>query len=394
MGRRGSTLLIALGVVIFLMLAETSLFVNGVTQSNISVRTYNRSNALHLAEAGLSQAALNLRTSSTTDDVTTAALVSGSFALNAPQSVGSNLDMVRSVGTSDVEQRQLEGVFRTDRQSVFQFALFGDQGVDMSGEMRTDSYDSRLGPYDNVVGSPTYNAGHEGDIGTNNTSFGGLDLNGSGLLIDGQLFTGPDVADPQSLVDGYNGNLITGGTDPPTNTQDVGALASTMPMVPVSVPPGVTCADNTVKAKQQVTLSATGGPLGNGTYCYHNLNIEGGATFTADGPVTIYLTGALQAVGETTVGVVSHPSRMLFYITSGGIATIAGTVGGSSRFYGVIYAPDATIAIGGEAQMFGAVVAQDIYVAGDAQVHYDVALKDFTGGPTTGSAELIAWREL
>jgi len=55
--------------------------------------------------------------------------------------------------------------------------------VTVSGSAFTDSYDSRLGPYNDSVGSPGYNADHHGDVGTNATTTGGVALSGS-IFID------------------------------------------------------------------------------------------------------------------------------------------------------------------------------------------------------------------
>ncbi len=172
-------------------------------------------------------------------------------------------------------------------------------------------------------------------------------------------------------------------------------MGEEIPMAPVIVPTGIPCPDLTIGANDVTPPhTSTGGPLGNGTYCYHNVNMEGGSQFVVSGPVNIYITGTMQAVGGTVVGKPDDPTATIFYIASGGIATIEGTVAGESQFYGAIYAPDATIAIGGDAKIFGAVLAEDIYVAGNAQIHYDEAFSDLDRGPQDAKPVLQSWREL
>lgn len=393
-GHRGFIFLASLGVIIFLTLAGSTLLVNGVAHTNQSLRTYDRDNAIHLAEAGVQQALLHLKTQGTGDDDMDETLASGRFTIEAQEPLSPTLVRVVSRGESGSEQRRVEAFIQVTAHSVFRYAVLGDDGVTMSGAMRTDSYDSRLGAYDPDPSSPAYNQSHNGDIATNSPLDGALDLSGGSLQIDGQLITGPDVDDPVAMVDGYSPSLITGGTDPPSDGQDVGSLPEEIPLEPVTIPQGMTCSDVTVQASQELPLSSTGGPLGNGIYCYNNLSIEGGATVSVSGSVKVYLTGTFQAVGDTVVGNPADPTDLVVYIANGGIATIEGTVAGSSAFYGGIYAPDATIAIGGEAQIYGAVVAGDAYIAGDALIHYDEALADMSGGPGYGTTERKAWREL
>jgi hypothetical protein len=390
----GFIFLASLGVILFLTLAGSSLLVGGVAHTNQSLRTYDRDNAVYLAEAGIQQALLHLQTQSTGDDTMGQALATGSFTVESQEPLSASLVRVVSRGQSDAEARRLEAFIRVTSHSVFQYAVLGDDGVTMSGDMRTDSYDSRLGAYDPDPSSPTYNKGHNGDIATNSSADGALDLSGGSLQIDGQLVTGPDVTDPASMVNGYSPSLITGGTDPPSDGQDVASLPEEILLEPVVVPDGIACADKTVKAHQNLTLSPTGGPLGNGTYCYQNLSVEGGATVTVTGPVRVYLTGTFVAVGETVVGNPADPTDLILYVSNGGIATIDGNVAGSSTFYGGIYAPDATIAIGGEAQIYGAIVAGDAFIAGDPRIHYDEAMADMSGGPGFGTTEVEAWNEL
>ena len=61
-GRGGFILVTTVGVVTFFTLTGGSMLLRGLWQAYASSRIHHRSNALHLAEAGVDQAALNLRT--------------------------------------------------------------------------------------------------------------------------------------------------------------------------------------------------------------------------------------------------------------------------------------------------------------------------------------------
>jgi len=392
-GSRGFVLVTTVGVLAFFTVAGSALFIRGLWEAGASQRTYHRSNALHLAEAALNQAARNLRTATAVDDVMAATLATGGFQIDPPQGLGSQLVQVTARGASQQEQRRLEAVFRLTPESLFQFALFGDQFLNIGGNVLTDSYRSSVGPYDPAPG-PGSNAGHNGDIGTNAVAPGGVAVSGS-LFIDGQVAVGYDVPDPLSVVVGYDPLFITGGTSPPSDTQDVVSQSSVFPMPPVTVPAGLPCADFTVSSDTVETLSPAGGPKGDGVYCYRDLTLQGGGTLSPSGPVTVYITGQFIARGNSVMGLASDPTQLVVLMSASGDATLEqGTLTGSTEFYGALYGPQSTLQITGNATIFGSVIAQSINVSGSAAIHYDEAMTDLTQVSNTFKTTRIAWREL
>src|SRR3989338_44617 len=197
----GFRYLLSLLFVFFLTIAGTSFLIRSVSELDVSQRFGNQSAALHVADAGVDQAARNLRTpTDLTDDVTSATLPTGVFTIDTPVSLGGDRWRVVTHGSSVNEphrKRNVEAVFQLVPQSLFQYALFGDQQISVSGNAVTDSYDSGSGPYDDDT------AGHNGDVGTNSTSLGGVAVGGS-IFVDGQVAVGPNVADPDSVVSGYD----------------------------------------------------------------------------------------------------------------------------------------------------------------------------------------------
>ncbi len=384
---RGFALIAALGVMTFLMLSGVALLTRGLWQADAGFRTEHRSSALYLAEAAVDQAARNLRTPETSDDILTAALGTGTFQIEEQTPVASLRYRVTARGVSQQQQRRLEVILLLTPQSAFQFALFGSQNVTVSGNAITDSYDSRKGPYhDEDPESPAYNAGPDGDVGTNGVSAGGITVSGS-IFVDGQLAVGPEVPDPASVVTGYDPAFITGGTTPPSDTQDVVSQETLFSMPSVSVPEGLACPDYTVAGNTTTTLSP-------GTYCYHDLAIQGNATLTASGSVTIYLTGSLTASGNSVVGAVDNPRTMTVLMASTSEAILEeGQITGSNKFYGSLYGPKATLTISGNAEVFGSVIAKSINVSGSAAIHRDLALSDTTNVTNTYTVARRAWRE-
>lgn len=391
--RGGFILITTVGLMLAFLVSGAAFLTRGIWQAKAGHRAYHRASALHLAEAGLDQAARNLRTETATDDMMTDTLQTGAFLIDPPQPLGNLLYRVLSHGTSQQEERRVEAVLRLIPESIFQFALFGNQGLNVSGNALTDSYDSSLGPYNPNPG-PGYNAGHNGDIGTNGDDPGDVNVGGS-IFVDGQVAVGYAATDPVSVVTGYDPLFITGGTSPPSDTQDVVTQTSTFPMSPVTVPAGVPCSDFTVGGNTTETLSPTGGVNGDGVYCFQNLTLQGGGTLTSTGPVTVYITGQFVAKGNSLMGVPSDPTDLLVLMTPTGGATIEqGTMTGTTGFYGALYGPNSTINITGNAEIFGSVIAQTINVTGSATIHYDEALSETTNITNTFRTVRMAWREL
>ena len=156
----------------------------------------------------------------------------------------------------------------------------------------------------------------------------------------------------------------------------------------VTVPDGLTCTDQTVGGSETVTLAA-------GTYCYRNLTIQGNGTLTASGSVTVYLTGELTAQGNSSVGVPTDPTEMVFLMTSTSEATIEqGEITGSNLFYGAIYGPQATINITGNAEVYGAIIADRVNLSGSAEIHYDEAVNTITEVSNLYQTSVVYWQEL
>jgi hypothetical protein len=390
---RGVALIMVLGIMTFLTAMQLQMVVRGIWQARAGARTYDRSNALYLAESALKQASVNLRTSETPDDINADALTTGSFEVGLPVLVEANLYKVVGRGISAQEQRELEATIQLTPKSIFQFALFGDEGVRVTGSTITDGYDSSQGPYNDEEG-PDYNKTRNGDIGTNSSVLQGVYMGGS-VFVDGQVAVGYDADDPYSVVSGYDPNFITGGTDPPSDYQDVVSQTESFPMPEVIVPGGLTCSDSVVSSNDTVVLEPNGGPLGNGTYCYRNLTLQGGGTLTASGNVNIYITGVLTAQGNSMMGVPDDPGQFLVQVAWTGDASLEpGLLTGTTGFYGALYAPESTIDITGNAEIFGSIIAKRVNVTGSAAVHYDESLSDLTDITNKFDTEQISWREL
>jgi hypothetical protein len=329
--------------------------------------------AFHLAEASMDATLVNFQGGQLTDLVLSTMADGSYWATVHP--AGTFEYFINGHGLQGADQRDVEAVVRLTPRSVFQFGLFGGNQVIVSGQAITDSFDSSLGAYDPA----TAQAG--GDVGTNAVTPGGITISGS-IAINGQIAVGPGVADPDSVV------VISGGTALITGNPPVESQSTTMALPPVTVPEGLTCGDMVVSGQTTLLL-----PSGLGSHCFHDLTVSGGGMLTADGPVKVYVTGAFTASGDTVIGIPSDPTAMLLFLVSSEQATFEGSLTGSTKFYGGMYAPSATIEVTGNAQVFGSVVARAVNVSGDAQVHYDHALGTLAEPVGLYDTEILSWRE-
>lgn len=372
---RGFVLIFSFGLMVFLTILGFASLSRTVHEEQMGRWSAGLNRAVALAEASIDASIKKLRVGDFTD-LPTLSMAEGTYWAQISPTGGPLHFLITGHGLYESAPSNLEAVTQLVQTSVFQFALFGSQQVVVSGDVMTDSYDSRSASYD-----PS-NAGSDGDIGTNSIGAGGIDIQGN-LLINGQLAVGPDVADPNSVV------TISGGSATITANPPVVSLSAAMPMPDVIVPAGMTCNNLTVNGGAPKTLSSAVG-----TYCFHNLKLNGGAILTADGPVTVYITGQFSAGGNTTVGISSAPSQFVMLLASSQTVTIESSLTGTTQFYGGLYAPTATIKIDGNAQVFGSVVSKTVDAPGNVQIHYDEALSDLAGPTGFYKVRLLSWREL
>jgi len=373
--KQGSVLIVALLFVMILAGWVAHDLSQSATEARAATLYNTSSRAFQLAEAGLDQAIVNLQTISGTDDIYTGSLGTGSFSIQEPMTVLSPLLYEASVvGTSNGVQRSLQAVLQVEPQSIFQYAVFGDINVTVSGDVRIDSYDSRNGPYDVLT-----NANGNGNIGTNSTTADAIKLSGN-IHIDGQLSLGPGVAQPETVVEGFESYMVT--AEPPV----ISGPEMTLPEV--SVPEGLSCIDLSLSGQTTHTLSSPG------VYCYNALSVGGGAVLTSDGPVVVYLKDSLSFSGESVIGVTTDPSQFTFLIAPDSSVDISpGAVSGSANIYAAMYGPNASFSISGDVHLYGSIVGRDATISGNVQFHYDEALADNNMLSAEAKVKLLSWQD-
>lgn len=247
--------------------------------------------------------------------------------------------------------------------SLFDFAVFADESMQINGNPVIDSYDSRNGAYGNG------NTGANGDIGTNSTLSSTVNLIGN-AEVNGDAEVGPG-ADPGSVV----------SIGPNASLNGNAAAASGLKDYPMPVTNAVSQGALSIAGKKTTTLAG-------GVYRYSSLSITGQGQLKALGPVEIYVDGPVQIAGNGIATQSNLPPNMIIYVTTSDEVKLAG----NGNFYGAIYAPQSHVKNVGNGELFGAVVSNTYQQSGNGSVHYDEALSD-AGANSPSGVSMKSWQE-
>lgn len=373
----------------YLLLSVLSVFSLALfSRSNVFLRATERNQnkivAFNLAEAGLDTAIAALRANPAyagtggyvpmqTNTVqggyqvtvtTPAQTPTGQPNVNAAirQITATGFSPTNTVTDRAYETRTITGYMNVAPPSLFDYAVFADEEIDITGGARLDSYDTRV--------NPVYNprtAGSKADVGTNGTGDDKLKLSGTPIVRGGAL-SGAG-SDPSQVIE-LNGQAQITGTQ--------SALTSPKDMTP-SQPSG----------NQLGTLNITEPyPLGAGTYRASSLRITGDGKLVATGDVKLYVEGDITIAGQGTATSGDLPTKLQIHATTNADVKIAG--GGS--IYGGIYAPLSKVKVTGNSDVYGAIVAKKYEQHGTGKIHFDEAMKDVKAN-NTNQVNMLSWTE-
>jgi len=310
--------------------------------------------------------------------------LNGSGAIPAPRgiSVPPGGCYLYSEGKSNLNSNRYVSVMMGGS-SLFGHGIFSTKdGVRLNGNIDITAYDPSSGSL--VPGAAS--------VATNNAETGAVVVNGTAANIDGTLFAGPGAN-----VDGNNAIIFHGsptiGGDPPKD-----ALQSERNFPPVEVPTGLPkmtftgnynlapgdYSDEDALRLQNDDYFLTGAP-GGAVYIFNGIHGSGNPdgmikVDTTNGPVKIYFTGDVKLSGHSGIVDANDPqsqfpdtSNIQIFLTSD-VTDI--DLSGQALIHGAVYAPDTNLDMRGNSDMFGAIVANDIWIRGTAEVHYDVELKN------------------
>lgn len=352
-----------------LLLLTGSIVAYAISEATAVQRVQASTQALYLAEAGLDDAIVSLRG----DDSWlggSGVTGNGTFSV-AIESLSSTRLRLTSVGNSDFVgdpiTRMVEAIVDITPNALFQFSLFGDQSVTLNGNAKTDSYNSATAAY-NVV-----TAGAEGDVGTNGTASGAIEVNGN-ARINGDAVVG-EGADPTTAIV-ENGNAIITGS----------SSAADEPFVlpDIEIPNGLN-SSGALTVSGNTTRTYAGG-----TYRFTSISISGNGKLNFTGPATVYVTGNVSIAGNGVGTASSKPPNLIVYVD--GSHTVS--VSGNGNFYGAIYAPDSPITINGNGAFYGAAIGHTVTNNGNGSgFHYDLAIRAAVGG-SGSTVEVKSWQDV
>lgn len=416
-GRRGAALIIAVVVVLIMVGLATGFVILSAAQSTGTTNNVTRIQTFYIAEAGLNQAIDEARTGQDTAGdgigvITNGVYGGGTFSCTAtlvdgPSETpvgpgtpvpGVNQNELRLTCTATYQNvvRRVEVVLSLDTGNIFENGLFGDEFLDITGTVVTDSYDSSIGTYasqaTNVDGDGNSFASENGDIGSN----GGVSVGGTSF-IHGDAVAGPG----NSTTLGVNAE-VSGSTSPATSP-------TPLPSVTYAPPPILATTFNETGKASTIAFPA-------GDYHFSTFSLGGGKVVSITGEVTIYVDGDFSIGGTAAIeiepgakltikqgpggtvdvdvfgtGFVNKdqlPTSLLIESASSGQVSLRGT----ADFYGAIYAPDADILMNGTSDTFGALIGNSVTTVGTSDFHYDEALGLLGGGAPT--YDLVSWQEL
>ncbi len=397
--RRGSALVVVTVIMTTVAMLSLSLVISVTSSSSERKGSQRAISVTYVAEAGIAEALLSLSSGGDGNIGNADAPVdygNASFWV-ATIDQGSGQFAITSTGTENGISSCVEVIVKQEATSIYRWGAFGDEGVSLDSNARTDSYNSSLGAYGdqdvNGSGSNKY-ALANGDVGSNG------DITGdSNVKVWGDATPGPT-----STASFTGKNQPSGSTTPSTELVDVEVL-----VVPSDTGGDLTTSGNTslgagTHAFGSLTVGGTLYLTGPATLVIDDLEVNSNSKIVADttaGGIEIYVRDDFILNSNASISTVNQdPADMSLYLESDNIidpdedVDLSTVEFDSNAFiYGTIYAPDALIDIDSNFELFGAVVARWVHLDSNSFVHFDENL--MSAGAGDGSAfQTLCWREI
>lgn len=383
----GFILLTAIMLITFMSIFSLALFARSTSFVRSAERNQNRIVAFNMAEAGIDAAIAAIFEDNSYEGTDYTSMTSGSMRggysiqvcppscddMGVAEPADANVRIIAAAGFSPdndsssraYESRSTQAYVEITSASLFEFAVFADDSMQLNGNPTVDSYNSNDGAYD-----PS-NPGQNGDIGTNGTGAGAITLNGN-ADVKGDAAVG-EGGDPDNDIS-ISGNATVSG--------EKSALDAQKSFDSPSVPGGaVDLGRLRINGNSTYNLPA-------GTYYVDSLSISGNGTLNALGDVEIYVGGTVSISGNGISTSGNAPPSMLLYVTTDDTVSISG----NGDLYAGIYAPDSHVQNTGNGDIYGAVVSDTYQQSGNGDMHYDEALNEIAGNGG-GEIQLKAWAE-
>lgn len=425
---RGAVLVFSLIVIVTLCIITGAILKFAIQENQNTLRSANMLSAINVAEAAVEKAMweLNYNSGSFSEDSGwtsgSSEYFSGALQTSTGENVGDyELNVYNASSNNPVVEatayvpsqayprgkRTVRAVLTKESSSGFTMAAFGVDSVTMCGGASTDSYDSRDFEDADGDGNPD-SFDSNGDVGTNATGAGVIDINGTSK-VDGDVFIG-ESGDTATAVD--NNGTITGSIEAqttnftpesitaPTDLVDRGTISmgnnSTLTISESGEYDGIELGKNSViTIENDVVLYVTGDLF---------FKKDSSIDIAEGGSLTLYLDGGLRWNKDGDFNNTSKdPTKLIIYGTEDytdddsigegedGDIEYGISIRKDTLFYGVIYAPNASITVRKDSEIYGAVIGKNIDVRKDTAIHYDEALGALGGG--SEKYTIVYWQE-
>ncbi len=382
---RGSALLIAICIMGMLSLIAITAVRTSNTDVDLSFNQAHAENAFYIADAGAKRAVAEIMADNTwATGFTDEPLGSGVYSVQvidvSTDSALADTVVVRSIGTVDDAEAEVEISIVPEYIYPFRFAMFADDWINFDKATCTDSYDSDSGTY------AVTRLDDEGDIGSNGCLTGSKEVTIGGSVSSataGCINFGPSF----SFTD-------TTSTADSVNIPDIPASEFTWAANNSNASTGISGMNYTYNNGLKTLTSGANANiiLQSGVYYFKDITLGQGSSLTlAPGAkVTIYTDspGDIHLMQSSTINDGGDPSALV--IKSNGSSL---QFDQDNTFYGAFYGPNAHVQYDQTTEVYGSLVAGTIQLDQGACFHYDRNLSDVQF-PNGDNMLVAAWREL
>jgi len=396
--KRGFALTLTLLVLPLIALLAFTLTTIGVNSHNVSRIREDSRRGQYCAEAGAEEAFQRLKDDTTysgtftrnqassnlTAQVRVTNNAEGSSTIRASNGADVPVGFAYVLSSCKVQSARIDRTFGMlvritgASPSPWNYAAFGYDSIDLTGNASTDSYSSAGGgTYATTrIGFGSPNALTQGGhVGTNNAAGGSVNFSGVNAQVGGRIDIGRNGV-PSTVVSGSSGVNYTAGQDA---IQVLTAKVAKPPVVVPQLPTGTFSTSGVLPPNYKYgNIQLSGGntlTLGNGVYVFDGIKLAGQAqiVLAPGASAQVYITGnnggGLDLSGQGVANLSGIAERLTFY--GGPDLTSEISVTGNASAYFRLYAPNTPVKIAGNGDIFGSLVGQTVRNVGNAKIHYD-----------------------